>query len=89
MGFVCDVIGFSSRPYPYCHLAYPEVFESIKVRNAERASADIPCNVSKIGAGDSVGKACTGKLLDLSTTRARVSCDIGDVGTGETVQAAF
>ncbi|MFT5390103.1 MAG: c-di-GMP-binding flagellar brake protein YcgR [Gammaproteobacteria bacterium] len=89
LGFVCEVIGFSSRPYPHCHLAYPEVFESIKVRNAERASAEIPCKVSKIGAGDSAGKACTGKLLDLSTTGARVSCDIGDVETGETLQIGF
>jgi c-di-GMP-binding flagellar brake protein YcgR len=68
-GFTTHVLKSNARPYPYLHLAYPRELESVVVRKAPRARADLIVSVRLKGRDQPV----TARLVDISTTGARFS----------------
>jgi c-di-GMP-binding flagellar brake protein YcgR len=82
-GFVSQVLGVSSKPYPHIHLAYPADVESAVVRNAPRVSTEIEAlAVWPSGAAPAEDQRPV-IITDLSSTGARVRDrqKLGDIGS--------
>lgn len=72
-GFVSSVLQVYSAPFPHLHLAYPREMESIVVRNALRASTDVPGVVRNTRHPDSKEHYRRVRLVDLSNSGARLT----------------
>ena len=68
-GFTTHVLKSNGRPYPYLHLSYPRELQSVVVRKAPRAVADVIVSIRQ----KSRDEPATARLLDISTTGARLS----------------
>jgi c-di-GMP-binding flagellar brake protein YcgR len=68
-GFTTHVLKSNGRPYPYLHLSYPRELQSVVVRKAPRAVADVIVSIRQT----SRDEPATARLLDISTTGARLS----------------
>lgn len=75
--FESAVLRICKDPFPFIHLLYPKVIESVKVRSAERVSIRID-GEAQPGEGKDVTPV---SLLDLSIGGARLSSprDLGDI----------
>ena len=68
-GFTTHVLKSNGRPYPYLHLSYPRELQSVVVRAAPRAEANVIAAIRHKSRDD----PATARLLDISTTGARLS----------------
>ena len=80
--FTTSVIKVSARPYPYLHLTYPEVMESVIVRKAPRARTYAIAS-ARNRASDTY---LSGHLVDMSITGARLACPSELGAVGDTVE---
>ncbi len=71
-GFVAKVIHNTLAPYPYIHLSFPQEVEYIKIRNADRISADIPVVTRNVKLPDEKDNWKSASIKDISSTGARL-----------------
>ncbi|MCB1785892.1 MAG: flagellar brake protein [Chromatiaceae bacterium] len=73
LGFVSQVLQTSLKPYPHLHLAYPDDYEQIVVRNASRVSADLPVLVRNTRSSADADNFHAATIVDLSETGAKIA----------------
>lgn len=91
-GFNTKVLRACARPYPYLHLAYPDAFQHIVVRRAQRAVVHLIAAVRNHTREEEAGGQSLACLIeDLSTTGALISAKeaLGDEGDRVSVTARF
>ena len=70
--FVAKVLHNSLAPYPYLHLSFPREVESIEVRNADRADANIPVLTKNVKLPDEKDNWKSAFIKDISSTGAKL-----------------
>lgn len=88
-GFVATVLQCAAKPFPHLHLSYPKEIESVVVRNAQRASCQLPTivhNATRVE-GDSEPKDAT--MVDLSISGARIASHVAMGEVGEMLRLSF
>lgn len=72
-GFVAKVLYASMKPYPHLHLAYPDEFEQIVVRNSSRVTADVPTLIRNTDDPNEDAYFHPARIIDLSETGAKIA----------------
>jgi c-di-GMP-binding flagellar brake protein YcgR len=90
VGFTTTVLRSCARPYPYLHLAYPAEVEQITVRNAQRVRIKLLASLKNTNPAFQVEKACSGTLIDMSTSGALMVANqaLGVVGDAVSIGCA-
>ncbi len=81
-GFVATVLHYAAKPFPHLHLSYPKEIESVVVRNAQRASCQLPTIVHNATRVEGDSEPTDAMMVDLSVSGARIASHVavGDVG---------
>lgn len=69
-GFESQILRACLSPFPYLHLSYPQAFESMVVRKAQRASANIIASVENNNRATDGSEPFSAKITDLSIAGA-------------------
>lgn len=73
LGFVCQVLTSSLKPYPHLHLEYPENVEKIVVRKGRRVQTEIVARARNTADPNEDAAFKPATLVDLSESGARIS----------------
>lgn len=82
LGFVCQVLTASLKPYPHLHLEYPENVEKIVVRKGRRVHAEVDAKVRNTADPNEEASFQQATLVDLSESGARIASEssLGEEG---------
>jgi c-di-GMP-binding flagellar brake protein YcgR len=88
-GFESQVLRICRLPFPYLHLSYPRSFESLVVRKAQRASANIIASVENCSRATDSAEPFSARISDLSVAGAMLeaSMPMGEVGDAIMIRA--
>jgi c-di-GMP-binding flagellar brake protein YcgR len=88
-GFESQILRICRIPFSYLHLSYPRTFESMVVRKAQRASANIIASVENSNRATDSSEPFSAKISDLSVAGAMLdaSMPMGEVGDAIMIRA--
>jgi c-di-GMP-binding flagellar brake protein YcgR len=88
-GFESQILRICRLPFPYLHLSYPRSFESMVVRKAQRASANIIASVENSNRATEGSEPFSAKISDLSVAGAMLEATtpMGEVGDAIMIRA--
>ena len=88
-GFESQILRICRLPFPYLHLSFPRTFESMVVRKAQRASANVIASVENSNRVTDVSEPFSAKISDLSIAGAMLEAPLpmGEVGDALMIRA--